>query len=142
MNRFFFILSGIAFIGVIALMVISSYWLFFPQNIVSYPYGTVFPVVTKTVTAGSFLQYQLKYCKYKDDLSLVFLTLVGQSVYTLVPVERNLPIGCQKRIISDTYIPPTVPPGTYQLYITVEYRPNPLRVIQYYTVTKPFKVIN
>lgn len=114
----------------------------FPENIIAYPEGTTLPVVTKTVKAGSYLKYQLNYCKYTQDISTVYQTLAGHNIYTLAQIQRNIPVGCQHLVITDVYIPPTVPPGTYTLYITVEYHPNPIRTVQYFVHTVPFQVTN
>lgn len=134
------VLSVIAFLILASIVGVFLYWEFFPKDIISYPAGNVFPVITKTVKAGGYLKYKLYYCKYTEDISTVYQTLVGHNIYTLAAIQRNIPTGCQTRIISDVYIPPTVPPDTYVLHLTVEYHPNPLRTVQYFVVTQPFQV--
>ena len=136
------LISIFAFIGALFLMGVAFYWEFFPENIISYPHGNHFAVLTKKVKAGSYMKYQLNYCKYTEDISTVYQTLVGHNVYTLAPIQRNLPVGCQSRTISDIFIPPTVPPGTYTLQITVVYHPNPIRTVEYFVDTDPFEITN
>lgn len=134
------VISGITLFIAAILVGVVLYWEFLPANVVTYPYSKTWPVINKTVQDGGYLEYKLSYCKWSTDVSMIEETLVGHNVYTLAPIQRDLPVGCQSRVISDTYIPPGVPPDKYTLFITVEYRPNPVRVVRYYTQTTSFRV--
>lgn len=138
--KFFYVLSAIAFIGVVFIVGLLAEWSFNPKLILFYPHGTTLKVINSPIKAGSYLKYDLDYCKYTSDVSTIFTTLVGKNVYTLTEVQRNIPVGCRTYIISDVYIPPFVTPGTYHLEITVQYQPNPIRTIQYFTKTTNFVV--
>ncbi len=140
-NKFFATLAIISFFSVIILMGIVSYWTFFPRNIIAYPRGTVWQVTNSPIRAGSYLKYNLYYCKYTQDISTVYQTLAGKNIYTLASIQRNIPVGCRNYTISDVYIPPTVPPGKYILYITVTYHPNPIRTVEYFAQTTWFDVV-
>lgn len=141
LQRFLYAASIIVIISALAVLLLLGYWLFFPQNIVAYPRGMTFPMVTKEAKLGSYVTYKIYYCKYKQDVSTVYITLVGSAIYTLPPVNRTIPIGCGYRTVSDTYIPVTVPPGKYHLEILVRYHPNPVRTVDYYVKTTDFTVI-
>lgn len=140
-NKFFYVLSIIAFIGVAILFILVGYWMFFPRNIIAYPKGTTWKVLNSPVKAGSYMHYELYYCKYTQDISTVYQTLAGKNIYTLAQIQRNIPVGCRSYTISDVYVPPTVPPGMYKLYITIEYHPNPIRTVQYFAQTTEFEVV-
>lgn len=114
---------------------------FFPKEIISYPKGTEWPVTNSPVTAGSYVHYNLYYCKYTEDISTVYHTLAGKNIYTLGNIKRNIPTGCHDVTITDVFIPDSVPAGKYRLHITVEYHPNPIRLKQYFLQTKEFEVI-
>ena len=140
-SKFFSILAVIAFVGVAFLMGVFYYWAIFPDNIISYPRGTTFPVVNAPIKAGNYLKYKIYYCKYTKDLSTIFTTLVGKDIYTLPLTRRNIPIGCRSYIISDVFIPPYTTPGIYHVEIAVQYQPNPIRAVQYFVKTDNFQII-
>lgn len=121
------------------------YWTYFPQQIITYPKTENLKVIPKQVIVGSNLAYELSYCKLTNTTSTVYHTLVGTSgnnhtIFTLASIMRSIPIGCKSVTLSDIFIPETVPPGTYFLAITVEYHPNPLRIMQYFLTTENFEV--
>ena len=114
------------------------FWWIFPYKTleVKQPYE----VVEKVVKQGDILTYKINYCKYTNTQSIVKRQFVDGIIYATPEITANLKKGCG--IASNTIaIPDNLPPGVYYLTIEVDYKVNPIRVIQHDLKTDSFNVI-
>ena len=85
--------------------------------------------VQSPVAAGTYVTYHVNACKYKQDAT-VERDIVGvgktDGGYPLPLATSVTKLGCGEANLS-LFIPPTVAPGTYQLWDTVVFQINPLR---------------
>jgi len=134
------IIGIIAFLIVLVVGMLMCFWLFWPQNLLSWHNLHI----DSPQTAGTYITYHVNVCKYTNAVATVQRDVVGingtDSGYVL-PISASVAEhGCGKANLS-LYLPPTVAPGTYHLRDAVSFHPNPLRTITYIETSNTFTVL-
>lgn len=139
MNRTFYILSWIVITSAIGLMLLVSYWYFFPYNIITFKTDK-FIIVNKEVKQNEYLVYNSQYCKNLPLVSSTSRSFVNGIIYTTPSTMTDRETGCHK-IKVQVHVPPELPPGVYYLVVIYQYKVNPVRTITVKRITEKFTVI-
>jgi hypothetical protein len=141
---FGYFLAIFALLALYIVLGILAFWELYPYKpftITTQEATQPVPILNTTLHPGDQLEYNLSYCKYTDNTSIVHKHLVdGQSI----PLDDSTGIlirGCGTIKNSTTVIPETVNPGTYYLFVDVEYRVNPIRTYNVHYRTQSFTVV-
>ncbi len=121
-------------------LIVYYYWNLKPYTPIVFN-SAVFQVEEKQVVQGGYLTYTIDYCKENDLIPHLTRTFIDGIVYT-TPDEPQpfLEEGCHQEKFF-IYIPKALPPGNYVIKQTYTFQVNPIRKIDIYTETEPFKVV-
>lgn len=98
-------------------------------------------VLTPKVRAGHAVLLLVDYCKRSADVASVGSVLARRgTVFPLGMWSSDLPLGCHKVAVG-IHIPAHVPPQTYVLYLTREYRPTIFTTQGYSIASDPFEIL-
>jgi len=140
MTRYLYTLGIIAIASALFLVVYVAYLLFYPFPTITISEATV---LTKEVKAGGNILYKVTYCKYTDSPATVYRTfhLIDESVSVPTPAVQTISkLGCNVvQIPLATF--ETMPKGEYYLYVDIEIKKNPIRIIHTTFETDTFEVI-
>lgn len=133
-------LSWVAILSANFLIILLAVWMFWPYKTITFKNGEQ-KVLNKTLRGGSYLSYEVDYCKYTKIVPIVTKTFIDGILYVLPPnIAIEKPVGCAK-IVSQVYIPKALPPGKYILKSSYRYQVNPVRFIDVVTETEKFEVL-
>jgi hypothetical protein len=137
-------IKELSFDAFLALLFVWSclfgYWLFWPYVplVVESPIKIMNPA--KQVKAGDNLVYKITYEKKMKIHGVLTRKLVNTYKHDLRESVTTAPIGTDKDTISIP-IPKMAEPGIYNLWWSVAYKVNPLRVVIVSAESEPFEVI-
>lgn len=121
---------------------IAGYWLISPVKTIEFK-QKVFPVLNenKTVQSGGYLEIEIDYCKYTNEIPRITRHFIDSVVYTLPEVEavaKGKGCGKDKVLI---YVPKVlVPANNYVYEQTFHYKPNPLKEVSITINSEPFTI--
>jgi hypothetical protein len=136
MSKFWQIFAWGTLIIAFMLMVLISYWQFYPYT----PFTLKSPIITteNSYVAGKELKYKLSYCKSDDQIVTVSRGFIDGVIYSMPDVTASNPEGCRETEIQITV--PNIPAGKYQLRITYSYKVNPIRSVSITCLTNNFQI--
>lgn len=124
-----------AFASVIFMLVLLSYWAFWPYKTLTVQN----PKMEKTVVyQGDVVNYSTDYVKYMPSVSVQRFFIDGL-IFDAGKTTLSRPLGSGHGVQS-IQIPRTLPPGKYYLHVVVTFKPNPIREIEYSFNTNEFVV--
>lgn len=126
-TKAFYFLSMVALLGLIVMVVYSTYQALYPFKTIEV-HNSPYPVVTPLVKAGGIFTYYVDYCRFTNIQASVSRSLVGIDNLgnpLIIPLPGSInstPIGCYKTNVSiRLIIPNATPPGIYHMVITPSY---------------------
>jgi hypothetical protein len=140
-KKLFTIFSWSVVVSMMIIVLVGSYWLFFPYRVIEFK-DNVFPIVNanKTVKSGEQLIYLARSCKYMNVSVTVSRQFVDGIIYSLPKVESNLPLGCKDNLVY-VQVPTAIPAGKVTMSILYQIHVNPIRKIELTQTTEQFTVI-
>ena len=94
--------------------------------------------------AGTYMEYDVNYCKNTNNKGVIERSLVGvgstNGGYVAPEIPGIIQKGCGTAHIS-LYIPSTVPSGTYTLFISASFPVNKLRSEAFSEVSNTFTIL-
>lgn len=144
MRIFFFSITMTSLLIITSFLCYVLFSLLYPFNALMVKNSTSLAVVSKSVEAGSNVEFLVDYCKYWDIKPLVRKEIIGEfSLVSIPPLPENrqLPSGCHKVFINHT-VPIITPTGKYRIFIFLEYKINTFRSVTYTLTTEEFFVNN
>lgn len=121
-----------------------GYLIFWPVKTLTFAQTEGLKIVNENqqVRAGEELFYRVSYCRYTDRQAKVTREVHDGIVYIMPEMQVNLATGCfVDRIVSIGEIPKAIQPGTYSMYITIEFKINSLQTVTHTLTTEPFYVV-
>lgn len=143
-HKILYILSMTVILAAIFALLYLGYMLYWPVKTIEFKNNGDLEIVNlnKEVRQGEQLEYKISYCRFTDQQAIVTRVIQDGLIYIMPPIQTNTGIGCQyDKIMSIAEIPKAIPPGKYQMLITVEFKINPLRTITHSLYTEPFTVV-
>lgn len=114
--------------------------LIWPSNIITI--DEPFKVLTKKVSPGGFVQYQLHFCKRYALHGTVVVQMVNSHSITLETFPSNVEKSCYKKdYIGTRKIPEYTAPGFYKIRWTAIYHPWPWVEKSYVFMSEPFEIV-
>ena len=138
-KRFLLFFMWLGIVIAFGLIVLVTYWLVYPYNILTFTEGNGTFIET-TIKRGDFLRMHQNSCKTIDISSMINRQFVDGVIYQVPTVRANRPMGCTQNI-EYIYIPDSLPYGEYYIQTFITFQPNPLRTINYTVRTEMFKVV-
>lgn len=119
-----------------------AYLLFYPYNVLTVKNPTSLPVDRQIVQAGEDIGLVFDYKKPMNLSPIVKKQVICDEVPITLGGNRRIPTG-EGVIILKHKIPEQTPSSkSCIIYIFLDYQVNPIRVIHYEFISKPFQVIN
>jgi len=140
MKKLTYIISWLAIVMAMIMMMILSFWEFYPYKIIEFK-KRPFPIVNEQpVARGDIVAYKIDACKFTDVVPEMTVFFVDGIVYE-VPIKKKGGIGrgCAVTIIF-IEVPKSLPVGTYSLKLIMHYKMNPFRTIEIINTTEKFVV--
>lgn len=128
----------LAFLGFIVL--VTGYWQLYPYEVLDIHEGH-FHLDNSVYIAGENLEIGINFCKMLDYPEVLLGEFVDGIIYTLPNKETNLRVDCYETTMISAHIPANLPAGEYKYVETVQYRVNPIRIIEYKAETGLFTVV-
>lgn len=136
-HRFSYYISLIIILLASALILLVSFWLFWPYKVAEVE--TPLKVMNSPVEKGQHIIAEIHFCKYKDVVGVANTELINTLIYHLPTSTGKAPVGCYEKKIS-WQIPQALPSGNYFLRESVVYQVNPLKKITISFETEKFEV--
>lgn len=136
LNYISFLILFVAFGG----MLILGYWAFYPYKTTEYN-TEKFRILTKEVSPGEKVVYEVDACKYLDKKPKVSVVFVNDIRYLSSDNFAAISLGCHKTLV-ERIVPDTLPSSHYHLEITIEYEINPIRTITNSIESEEFEVVS
>lgn len=150
MRKLFFISAWTGIISIAIAIVVISYWLIAPYEVMTF-YGTygketrTLEVPTaNTVKSGEYLALRESYCKNLSYPATVSRTFIDGISYQVPVYVSNIPVGCYGKdgeSIDYVYIPKALPPGKYRIETVYSFQVNPLRTVHFSLITDQFIIV-
>lgn len=92
--------------------------------------------------SGDVVFVHWDFCKHRNLISKINISMIDDIVLTLPEVEQNIPVGCYEgKTVFQMKIPEIVHAGMFKTHVSLTYEVNPMRTITYQLVSEPFKII-
>lgn len=140
MNKIIQFISITAIISAISMIIMVVYWLTYPYKVADFK-NNPFPIMNENriVVRGERLRYFIDYCKYTNIMPELTKFIIDGVVYEMPKTVGIAYKGCNN-VVSDVYIPRSIPSGTYHLKTVARYKMNPLRTIEIINETERFTI--
>jgi hypothetical protein len=133
-------LIALAVSCIIVFSVITTYWLYFPYNVIDIKEPIT--VLTKEVKQGEICEFEITYTKHLDILGQRQVQLVNGMIVTLEkePEYVHLKVGKDIKYRVGFLIPAWYPEGYCHVELTTIHHVNPLRTVVEKFSTEEFRV--
>jgi hypothetical protein len=140
MRKFKEYLFNAFLVAILCYSAVMAYWAFWPYEVNKVETPIEIMNVDKTVMAGDWLMYKIKYDKKMDISGTLSRKIINNSKIDLADVSATSPI---KKGVDVVYveIPKRADPGKYYLMWSVDYKVNPIRTVTVSAISECFYVV-